>query len=127
MNLFCTATQVHRVAAQVFSLYEGKSEPGGAPTPRTVEAAGVTLDELRRMASSIPRLRPARCFYAEEMGGGVDELREVIRRALRSKGSSTLRIFLNHSVLTLLHMTYRVILVVWDDLDVRCSTILFRQ
>ena len=99
-NLFCAATQVHRVAAQVFSLYEGsgggKSESGGAPTSRTVEAAGVTLDELRRMASSIPRLRPARSFYAEEMGGGVDELRQLVCRALRSKGSSTLRIFLNH-------------------------------
>ena len=99
LNLICAATQVHRVAAQVFSLYEGgggcKSEPG-APTSRTVEEAGVTLDELRRMASSIPRLRPARSFYAEEMGGGVDELREVICRALRGKGSPALRILPNH-------------------------------
>ena len=63
--------------AQVFSFYEGEGEPG-APRPQTVEAAGVTLHELQKMASSILQLKPAKSFYAEEMDGGVDELRAVI-------------------------------------------------
>lgn len=86
--------------AQVFSLYEdgGKGKPG-APGPQTVEAAGVTLDELHKMASSIPQLQPAASFYSEEMGGdGVDELRAVICRALSRGGE---RVLLNYHMSTL--------------------------
>ena len=86
--------------AQVFSLYEdGGKGKAGAPRPRTVEAAGVTLDELHKMASSIPQLQPATSFYSEEMGGGVDELRSVICGALSRDGEE--RVLLNYHMSTL--------------------------
>ena len=83
--------------AGVFSLYVDGGQPG-APRHEGVEAAGVVLEELYKMASSVPQLRLATCRYAEDMGGGVEELRAMVREALRQSG---VRVLLNYHMSTL--------------------------
>ena len=83
--------------AGVFDLYEDGGQPG-APRREGVEAAGVVLDELHKMTSSVPQLRPAACRYAEDMGGGAEELRATVCEALRQSG---VRVLLNYHMSTL--------------------------